>query len=360
MELYFNMFKVRYLLLDDILMRKVEFIPGEEVNIFINIETILKKITSTLEDNENVLSGPKRNLLLTSCIFNIAAHYRNYFNKHKVCSKVFIYGPEDIENEYLNQVYNANYRTNSMLMNRDSLTSIGNTYKNSLPYIRTILSYVEGVYFITSGVLEPSLIPLVINNHIDGYEKKNILISDDRYEFQYAKNGYYIIKPRMDKSILITKDNVMDIIKERTKCKNVENPDVNFIPFVLSVLGDKYRDIPKIKKKGISTIYKDINKGIKENLINEQVTNITSLSQIMESDTHNQLAINYLTTNIYEQEKRLSNTNISYIKNQLTDKYDSGYLRKVNDEFFIEFPLNIIEITRGIKNPKRVKINWKK
>lgn len=354
------MFKIRYLLLNDLIEDKIEFIPGEEINIFINVETILKKITSTLEDNENVLSGPRRNLLLTSCIFNLAAHYRNYFNKHKVCSKVYIYGPENVESDYLNRVYNEDYRTNSLLMNRDTLTSIGNTYVNSLPYLKTILSYVEGVYYITSGVMEPSLIPSIINNHIDGCEKKNILISDDRYEYQYTKNDYYIFKPRLEKSIMITKENVMDVIKEKTKCKNVENPDVNFIPFVLSILGDKYRDIPKIKKKGIATIYKDINKGIEDNLINEQVTNITSLSQIMESDTHNQLAINYLTTNVFEQEKRLSNTNISYIKNQLVDKYDSGYLRNVNDEFFIEFPLNIIEINRGIKNPKKFKINWKK
>lgn len=359
MELYFNMFKIRYLLLNE-LINEIEFTAGEEINIFINLETIMKKVTSTTEDGENLLAGPKRNLLFTSCVFNLVAHYRNFFNKHKVCSKVYIYGPESLDSEYLNRVYIEDYRKNSPLLNRDSLTSIGNTYTASIKFIRTIFDYVEGVYFITSGVIEPSVIPLIINKHVDVYKKKNFIVTDDRYEFQYTRNNYYILKPRLEKSKLISKDNVMDVIKERTKCSNIENPDVNFIPFVLSILGDKYRDIPKIKRKGISTIYKEINKGVEKNIVNDKVENILSLLEIIDDkDVHNQISLNYLSTNIFEQEKRLSASNISYIKSQLVDKFDSGYLRNLNDEFFMEFPLNIIEITRGVKNSKRNKVKWR-
>lgn len=357
MELYFNMYKIRYLLMDE-LLKEIEFTEGEEINIFINIENVLKKITSTIEDRENMITGPKRNLLLTSCIFNLIAHYRNYFNKRKVCSRIYLYGPESEDSNYINRVYNSEFRANSPLLNRDKTTSIGNTYTNSIKIIRNIISYVEGVYFITSGIVEPSVVPLVIINDVENTKRKNFMISDDRYEYQYTQYEFYILKPRLEKSSLITRENVIDVIKEKTKCNNVDNPDINFLPFIISVLGDQYRSIDKIKRMGVSSIYKLINKGISNNLINNSVSNINSLLQIIDEKNHNDVSINYLTTSITEQYKRLNVTDISYIKTQIIDKYDSGYLNEINEKYFMEFPLNVIEINRGIKK-KRPKIQWR-
>lgn len=357
MELYFNMFKIRYLLMDD-LLKDIEFTDGEEINIFINIENVLKKITSTIEDRENMITGPKRNLLLTSCVFNLIAHYRNYFNKRKVCSKVYLYGPENEEVEYINKIYNSDFRSNLPLLNRDKTTSIGNTYKNSIKMMKTILSYVEGVYFITTGIIEPSVLPLIIINDVDTRNKKNFMISDDRYEYQYTQQNFYILKPRLEKSVLIDKNNVMDVIKYKTKCNNIENPDINFLPFIISILGDQYRSIEKIKRMGVSSLFKMINNGIENNLINNTVSNINSLLQIIEKKNHNEATINYLTTNINEQYKRLNQSDIGYIKSQIFDKYDSGYLNELNEEYFIEFPLNVIEINRGVKRT-RSKIQWR-
>lgn len=358
MELYFNMFKIRYLVLDE-LLKDIEFEKGEEINIFINLETVLKKIINTIEDKENILSGPKRNLLLTSCVFNLIAHYRNYFNKHMVCSKVYIFGPENMDSQYLNRNYIEDYRKDVILLNMTKSTSIGHIYSHSIKIMKNILEYVEGVYFITSGIIEPSVVPLIVTEDLGNEKNKNFLISDDKYDYQYIKENFFILKPRMDKSMLITSDNVMEILKEKTKCTYTTNPHVNFIPFILSILGDNYRSIPKVKRLGISTIYKLINSGIKNNKINENVTSISSLNQIVDAYNQNQIALNYLCTNVREQQKRLSNTDIIHIKNQLIDKYDGGYLRNLNDEYFIEFPLNIIEITRGIKNKKFSKISWK-
>ncbi|MGL5329239.1 MAG: hypothetical protein ACRDD7_08225, partial [Peptostreptococcaceae bacterium] len=318
---------------------------------------ILKKLTSTIEDKENMLNGPKRNLLLISCIFNLVSHYRNYFNKKRVCSRVYIYGPEDVDSIYLNRNYIEGYRTNSPLLNRDKLTSIGNTYSGSIKLLKTILSYVEGVYFITTGIIEPSVLPLIVHLNTELQRNKNFIVTDDKYEYQYIKENFIILKPRMEKSVLINQDNVMDILKEKTKCNNIKNPNVNFIPFILSILGDKYRDIPKINRLGISSIYKELNKGLNQNVINGSVTNILSLNKVIDEKFHNQITLNYLCTNIFEQEKRLSKVDRLYIKNQIVDKYDAGYLRELNDNYFLEFPLNVIEINRGIKTKN--KVSWR-
>ena len=45
MDLYFNMFKIKYSKLDE-LLTDIKFIEGEEVYIYINLESILKKFCS--------------------------------------------------------------------------------------------------------------------------------------------------------------------------------------------------------------------------------------------------------------------------------------------------------------------------
>ena len=357
MDLYFNMFKIKYSKLDE-LLEDFTFNKGEEIYIYISLESILKKLTSTITDKENIMLSSKRNIILTSCVFNLISHYRYYFHKKSVCSKIFVYGPESIDVDYLNREYNKDYRTKLMLMNTEETSSIGKTYNDSIKMIKTILNYIEGVNFITSGILEPSIIPLVISKYFKTEINKNFLITDDRYDYQYIKNYFIILKPKMDRSTLIDSLNVMDILKSKTKCKNIPNPDINFLPFIISVLGDKYRNIDKIKGMGISRIYNEINKGLNSNIITNDIENINSLLCLVNENFHNDFLINYMTTSIFEQYKKISDVEEKYILNQIIDKYDGGYMKVINETYFIEHPLNIIEINTGIKK-RNLKINWR-
>lgn len=350
MELYFNMYKIKYIVLNE-LLKDIEFKKGEEINIFINLESVIKKIKYTTEDKENIFYGPKRNLLLISCIFNLISHYRRYFDKRGLCSRVFIYGPEGIDVDYLNREYSKDYRKSITIQETTDTVAIGNIYRKIIPMLKDIIAYVKDVYFLTSSILEPSVIPYLINIILPN-DNKNFLITSDVYEYQYTKENFYILKPKMEKSLLIDKNNIMDVLKHRVKCKSSLEPDVNFISFILSIIGDSYRGIPKINKVGISTIFKLIDSGIKNNIINNEVENINILLEIVEEYNQNQIMLNYLCTSIREQEKRISISEETYIKNQLINKHDAGYLRDVNDKYFMEFPLNIIEINSGIKNNK--------
>jgi hypothetical protein len=357
LDLYFNMFKIKYSKLDE-LLEDFTFSKGEEVYIYISLESILKKLTSTITDKENIILSSKRNIILTSCVFNLISHYRYYFHKKSVCSKIFVYGPESIDVDYLNREYNKDYRTKLMLMNTEETSSIGKTYTDSVKMIKTILNYIEGVNFITSGILEPSIIPLVISKYFKTEINKNFLITDDRYDYQYIKNYFIILKPKMDKSTLIDSLNVMDILKSKTKCKNIPNPDINFLPFIISILGDKYRNIDKIKGMGISRIYNEINKGLESNIITNDIENINSLLCLVNENFQNDFLINYMTTSIFEQYKKISDVEEKYILNQIIDKYDGGYMKVINETYFNEHPLNIIEINTGIKK-RNLKINWR-
>jgi hypothetical protein len=356
-ELHFNMFKIKYSKLDE-LLKDFTFEKGEEVYIYINIESILKKLSSTIADRQNIINPSKRNLVLTSCVFNLVSHYRYYFHKKSICSRIFVYGPESIDVKYLNREYNKDYRMKAVIMNTEETSSIAKTYEDSVKMIKTILNYIEGVYFITSGIIEPSIVPLVISKYFRTEVNKNFLITDDRYEYQYIKEYFIILKPRMDKSQLIDSINVMDILKSKTKCNNIENPDINFLPFIISVLGDKYRNIDKIKGLGVSRIYSSIEEGLKNNIITDDINNINSLACLIKEEFQNDFLINYMTTSIYEQYKKISDVEEKYILNQIIDKHDGGYLKIVNEDHFYEYPLNIIEINTGIKK-RKLKINWR-
>jgi len=350
------MYKIKYVIINE-LLKNIEFKKGEEVNIFVNLESVLKKIKYTTEDKENIFYGPKRNLNLISCIFNLASHYRRYFDKRGLCSRIFIYGPEGCNVEYLNREYSKDYRKNIFIQETTDTVAIGNMYNKIIPMLKDIISYVNNVYFITSGIIEPSLVPYIINKLLPN-DNKNFLITNDIYEYQYTKEDFYLLKPKMEKSLLIDKYNVMNVLKHRVKCKNTLEPDVNFISFILAIMGDSYRGIPKINKVGISTIFKLIDTGIKNNIINNEVENINILLNIVEEYNQNQIMLNYLCTSIREQEKRISISEETYIKNQLINKHDAGYLRDINDKYFIDYPLNVIEISSGIKNNNN-KIIWR-
>ena len=356
-ELHFNMFKIKYSKLDE-LLKEFTFTKGEEVFIYINLESILKKISSSIADKENIINPKKRNIVLTSCVFNLISHYRFYFHKKSVCSRIFIYGPESIDVKYLNRDYNKDYRMKAVIMNTDETSSIAKTYEDSVKMIKTILNYIEGVNFITSGIIEPSIVPLVISKYLRTEINKNFIITDDRYEYQYVKEYFIILKPRMDNSQLIDIGNIMDVLKSKCKCNNIPNPDINFLPFIISILGDKYRNIDKIKGLGVSRIYSKIHNGLESNIITNDIDNINSLSCLINEEFQNDFLINYMTTSIYEQYKKISNVEEKYILNQIIDKYDGGYLKIINENYFNEYPLNIIEINTGIKK-RNLKINWR-
>jgi hypothetical protein len=103
-ELHFNMFKIKYSKLEE-LLEDFTFTKGEEVYIYINLESILKKLSSTIADKQNIINPKKRNIVLTSCVFNLISHYRYYFHKKSVCSRIFVYGPEAINTNYLNNMF---------------------------------------------------------------------------------------------------------------------------------------------------------------------------------------------------------------------------------------------------------------
>jgi len=357
MEAIFNMFKVKYVKLDELIMRHCKEInPDSRVNLFINLEPILRKLASANVEEYLRVKSDDKSLEMISCIINLAAHYRLFFTKNKLYSRIYMYLSYPFKTSYKNRMINPNYRkAYEHKFTKDSKTIVlTKTLDAVLPFVKTILEYVEGVYLIGADSIESSLVPQVITkefptNHI------NFILSSDKYDYQYVNKGFYIIRPKQDESYMVTQENLIDNIKLEEKIVTDISVGTNFYPFILSLLGDKYRNIEKIKKIGLSGILKMLNKALQENIIGKDVSNINILSKIVREEYRPLVLSNFYCIDIDTQMQMLNVKDIYDITKQIVDKFDNVSLKKINDEYFRHYPIYLLELTDANKLLKKKK-----
>jgi hypothetical protein len=349
MEPIFNMFKVKYAKLDEIITKGCPDIQADsKINLFINLEPILRKLTASDIDKYLRVKKDEKIYEMVSNIVNLAAHYRLFFSKNKLYSNVYIYVGYPFNAVYKNADLQPNYRkTYQHKYTKDPKSMVlGHVLNEVIPLTKTILEYVKGVYLIESNTVETSVIPQVITNESnDNY--LNFMLTTDRYEYQYTNHNFYIIRPKQDHSYLLNKDNVIDLMKLEDKIVNDIRLPSSFVPFILSLLGDKYRNIEKIKRIGIGNILKMIRQAIDMNIISSNVTNINVLAEVLKEDIRSQVMENYYLTDIVSQYQVLNMKGRYSITSQLVDKFDNVSLKKINEEEFYLYPMYIMELTHA-------------
>jgi len=355
MEIIFNLFKIRFKLLDELLTKHCkEITPDSTINLFINFEPVLKKlVTANIEDYLKVKKD-ERSIELMSNILNLASHYRSFFSKNKLYSKIYIYLSYPIvKNIYKNRMMNENYRKcyEDKYGNNPKTFTLFQTLSTIIPLLSVITEYIEGVYFIKSNSIENSLIPYIIAEKYKD-NSVNLILSNDKYDYQYASNSFYIMNPKKQDSYIIGKDNLIETIKYEDKIVNNINIDPNLYSFIKSILGDKYRNIEKIKNLGLSTIIKTLDKAIKQKIINNNTVSINILSNIIKEEFRNHLLNNYYTTNLDIQFKSLTIKDMYSITEQIIDKFDNLSLKNLNDKYFTQYPIQLLELTSGINLSK--------
>lgn len=347
MDRTFNLFKVRFSVMDELFSRQCKYITKDSrVNVFINMEPVLRKLLSIT--NENYSRVSRINLKeFTSNIINLAAHYRLFFTKNKLYSRIYVYIPTP-QSSYINSTFIQEYRQgyyHNMTKNT-KYKNLGNVISDSQDIVQLISEYIEGVYFIESGSIENSLIPYIVNSeNNDNFH--NFIVSNDPYDFQYANLGYDIIVPKKENSYIVNKSNVIENLKVREHVVSELEPDGMVYPFILSIMGDKRRDIPKISRMGLVTILKTIDRAIKENIITEKTFNINLLANIVRDDYTTTLLNNFYATDIKSQFNRLGQYDVYFITKQIKDKFDEESLKKINDLYFSETPIMLLEACSG-------------
>lgn len=335
----FNKFKIKFTVLDNLIHIDKD---TDRVIFYIDLEMIINSIYQPNASNEIVNYEDEQFVRanIVSNIINIAQHYRLYISKLGFDSRCILYWsyPINLNNDYINSKYIENYRK----FYNDSLVCISSSYIINIinevySQMSTIVDYIYHVYLVNHNTIESSMIPFIIDKEVykqDNLKDLNILISNYQYNLQYISNGFNILNPKKDKSYIINKDNYHETLKNKFNIKKSIGVPDKFIPFMISLLGDTFRNIPKIKGFTPSSIIKLINKSIDEYLITENTISIDMLKQLLNEKYHDSFYKNYHVTNLELQYNDLTPSDIYSITKQIVDKFDEQAIDILNQRYF--------------------------
>lgn len=353
----FNSYKIKFASLDTMMqLHDIKIKKNQTVNVFINLDSLIRSLTSNNicdvinSSDDNDFKRQLRNCI--SNILNLAAHYRRYFTTRQRYSRVYIYASYPfVDLNTSNNVFISDYRKNYYAnINKPSAHSLKNILTESFKMGKIISEYIEEVYLITANNMETSLIPKIIKQEFQQSDDFNIIVTKDTYEYQYVLDDYVILRPKIqDMSYAINKDNLIETIKFENKVKSKETVDASFYPFICTIMGDKNRSIHKLSGLGISKIIKLINKSIEKGLISETNNDVYSFSRLIDVKNQRLFLNNFNVIDLESQMKFLSIKDKMNVKVCIRDRFDNLGLAKINDDLFKDCPINVEDLTEGLK-----------
>lgn len=356
----FNMLKVKFDVLDNLSILTEQ----EQVYVFINLEDPFRYLVNQRNDVQlkaTQYSTADIQLNLISNIINLGQHYRLYCKKHGKQSRVFLYWNYP-KARYNNRKYWSKYRDDydiRMGINANA-EYITRCIEKMSPILNNMISFINQVYVINGGELESSLVPKIIQETYEQDMKRQcIIVSRSRYDYQYIQHGYTVIDPRgIDTSVLDT-SNVIDHMKQKGHIKNPMTAPSSMLPFILSLLGDEHRGIPKVEGLGLSGIVRAINVALDRRIITDTTKDVDMLSMILKEGIRDRFKRNYQMTNLELQQRETTPVQINFTLSQILDKYDDRTLKEMNEKYFLRDPLMLIDTaseqsfrsTRVMSNP---------
>ena len=282
---------------------------------------------------------------------NLIAHYKNWAAKERMQCMIFlIYTTSKV---FKNAVRISNYRNYFNQINDPNNLDyyhINQAITGGYSILQVMTKYVHNVYAIDSSYLEPSTIPLFLSREYPA--DFNLIVSRDEYDFQYvAFNHWAIIMPRGDESTLVTKGRLWDMVRE----KNGIDEKIYFHPelfvWAKTIIGDKYRSIPKLTRTGWKTVIKFL-----KNVSSDDEDDSTLELQLNElrkfidgrkiSDTN--FNNNLYVTSVKQQVDAFLDSDRAIILHQIVDMEDIKALQEVNQTIFREYPIELNKLLREV------------
>lgn len=343
MDVMFNMHKIKYTDMDKLLGAPVK----SEHQIFINLETVLRKlISSNVEDYIKTTDKNLRIREFISNLLNLVAHYRKYFTNKGVKSTVYVYISSP-DAKFANASVIEDYRKNTSHI-YDTKTVFGKFLRDLLEPIQLFFNYIEGVYFLHTSVIEPSLIPKIMAKP----NTRKILITTDRYEYQYVNENFTILRPKAKgMSYVLTEHNAIQRMKLEDGVGNDKEISASFIPLVLAFTGDMRRTIPKFTGIGLGKITTLLHDGVEKGLLTDKTTNVSLLEDMIDESIKEQVKKNFMVVDLNTQYNMVAESTKIILNEFIVDRYDEVSLKKLND-IFAEQPIMIEEL-QPLKDKKK-------
>ena len=336
----------------------------DTANLYISLESLYNLFRKpNYEDAFESLSKKELKAAYRHCVsamINVAAHYREYFKRHQIRTNIVFYYNEitDDFTKYNNSGLNPDYRMHWFnSLHRMDRWAINNMVMDSIPIMKIICDYLEDVYMVSVTHLESSMVPFMIHMQGELPTNMNVIVTNDPYDFNYCNYNFMIITKYAMQPMVLTKRNLIPFASFRLG--NEYEPPAKIhprlFPFILACCGDKKRSIPKVAKLGYRTIYKNLMKLYDAGYIFDEdpdTMNIQNLLHVLNNESFHILtkegvasAImgNYKVMDYETQYKQISKTQFKKTFHQLTNKTDINALVDLNERYFGDFPLKLME-----------------
>lgn len=345
MDMIFNSCKFKYTEIDELIRKEGYINNSKKVSLYINLEPIFRKLIKINIEEYLRVKNQERAFELISNIINLASHYRRYFRKVGVECNIYFYITYPFQISFMkNKVFVPEYRNNykhRFYRNSENYVFI-ETLNTIIPIVKIILSYVDGVYLITSNTIEVSTIPYIIMKNEKDI-RNHIILTSEKYEYQYVNYDMNIFRYGKEKRIL-TKYNIMEYFV------GTDQLSPTFLSTIISITGEPYRNITKIKGMGTKKIANLLLKGIELKKIAPTSNNIHLLLNLINDKYKNMVVLsNYYCTDVSYQYSLLTDGDKESIFIQLIDKYDKEALKQINEKYFQNSPIKLLELTDNIK-----------
>ena len=323
----------------------MNFKPDDEVNLFINFESVMRNIIQERGLNVTIsYFKEKVSLELESSILNLIAHYRGWMKKNKFKPKVYLYYTDLTNttdqqmvcyNKYYRQFYKNKYKQNPQYRAvGDLLTDV------VIPDLKLILSYVDGCYFLTADTFDGSIIPLLVANMSGA---KNILISSDVFDTLYLFNPNFLtmyVKRRYKYfSVTCDKDSTIPLLaKTESPFDATIFRNELYYRLLLSVVGSKIRNVKGASGLGINRLMDILQHN--ESEILHDFSSIESILPFFPEKYREGLKEAYQCMGLDTQYGLLSKTDIENVRSQIVDKIDPS-IQTINNRRFLEHPVNL-------------------
>ena len=329
--------------------QRIRIEPDQEVNVFINFESILAKLIQRKNLHQSIAYFKKHVVLeLESAILNLVANYRSYIRKCHGIPKLYLYHTHLSREKQEMRVYNKYYRTYyyNQYMQNPQFRDLGKLINSFvIPDIELILSYVYGCYFVKSKRFDGSLIPYIIAEH-DSESTQSIIVTSDvfdtLYYFQPSVQVIYIKRNFSNLTICSSvEETVRSIIKD-------ENPfDLTIFNYemyyrlLLSMKGSKVRNIRSAKGFGYGKFTKILKEGLENGMILKEFESIDSILQLFPEKYQEDIKNAFLCSDIGLQSTLLTDADRNDVLSQCIDKVDIASVEALNNQRFLDFPINL-------------------
>ena len=349
MDSHFNGYKARYDILNRYMLPICQSQIVTSMNIFINLDDLFHTLHNPLINNEFQIAGRDAPKQLMSNIFNLIGHYRYWALKNHYDVKVFAIFTSTIRS-FKNNIYVPEYRKHFKTINSEEYAScffVNHAIQSSLPFLPIISKYIPGIYIIDSKYIEPSIIPLYISEEISEMHW-NMLVSRDTYDLQYSyRNKWNLLTPKGDYSQVVNQHGIWNYVNAKEKVfKDEVDLKYPYSLYILAkaVVGDRYRNIPRLRRIGWKTLFKYLDSVMEENPdASETTLKIKLIEKIKGKSELSNTAINnnLNSINIDLQKDAMLTIDKTLIEEQIVDVPDYNNLQELNRTKFQQCPLNL-------------------